>query len=81
MSMNWFWSSASQDAEKLDQVRASTARIQAAVGGPQLPRYPNYAVIGTLINDIYGDKVAKLRAVAQRVDPAGVMRLAGGFKI
>ena len=81
MSLDWFWSSESQDGEKLEQVRASTARIQAAVGGPQLPRYPNYAIVGTPIEDIYGEKVAKLREVAQRVDPDGVMSLAGGFKI
>ena len=78
--MGAVWQSASQDAEVLDLTRASAARIQAVVGA-KLPRYPNYAITGTPIEDIYGHNVEKLHALAEVIDPEGVMKLAGGFKL
>ena len=42
--------------------------------------YPNYALIGTPLEKMYGQNVGHLRALKQRIDPEDVMALAGGWK-
>lgn len=42
--------------------------------------YGNYALADTPLERIYGDNVARLRAIHDAVDPNNVMGLAGGFK-
>ncbi len=42
--------------------------------------YPNYALFDTPLEDMYGQNVARLRALRRAVDPEDVMGLAGGFK-
>jgi hypothetical protein len=42
--------------------------------------YPNYAIAGTGLEEMYGDHLLRLREIRQRVDPDGVMDLAGGWK-
>jgi FAD/FMN-containing dehydrogenase len=46
----------------------------------QAPLYTNYALYDTPLERIYGGNVARLRSIKARVDPDGVMGLAGGFK-
>jgi hypothetical protein len=44
--------------------------------------YPNYALYTYTGDQIYGPKnAARLREIQTRVDPYGIMRLAGGFEI
>ncbi|PVH70506.1 hypothetical protein DL98DRAFT_661110 [Cadophora sp. DSE1049] len=45
------------------------------------PAYPNYALDTYSGAQLYGTNVGRLRRVQQRVDPNGVMGLAGGFRI
>ena len=45
-----------------------------------LPIYGNYALGNVPLEAIYGDNVARLRAIHQAVDPENVMGLCGGFK-
>jgi len=45
------------------------------------PSYPNYAMIGTPLKDIYGSNLPKLQSLRAEVDPHNVMGLAGGWKI
>ncbi|KAK7046933.1 FAD-binding domain-containing protein [Favolaschia claudopus] len=87
------YTDASQDAT----FHSAVARIQANIVAKARARgliypesqggsiYANYALGGTdgaHVVDFYGEEhLAKLRCVREEVDPHGVMRLAGGWKI
>ena len=43
--------------------------------------YPNYALFGTPLERIYGDKLPVMQALKARYDPGNVMNLAGGWKV
>lgn len=81
LNIYYAWALPAADAAFYDAARSSAARIQALAPGAQLARYPNYAIFDTPLADMYGSGVARLRSVAQSVDPQGVMNLAGGFKL
>jgi hypothetical protein len=42
--------------------------------------YPNYAIAGTPLSDMYGHNVDKLKAIKQEYDPHNVMGLTGGWR-
>jgi hypothetical protein len=42
--------------------------------------YPNYALFGTPLEDMYGANVERLRKIRAAIDPEDVMGLAGGWK-
>ncbi|KAF8486357.1 FAD-binding domain-containing protein [Russula ochroleuca] len=42
--------------------------------------YPNYALFGTPLEDMYGGNVERLQKIKAAVDPEDVMGLAGGWK-
>ncbi|KAF8329203.1 hypothetical protein F5887DRAFT_1184312 [Amanita rubescens] len=44
-----------------------------------VPLYPNYAIFGTPLGDMYGDNVGRLKSLRETIDPLDVMCLAGGF--
>ena len=43
-------------------------------------KYPNYALFGTPLEDMYGGNVERLRKIRAAVDPEDVMSLTGGWK-
>jgi hypothetical protein len=43
-------------------------------------KYPNYALFGTPLEDMYGGNVGRLRKIKAAVDPEDVMDLSGGWK-
>lgn len=43
-------------------------------------KYPNYALFGTPLEDMYGGNVERLRKIRATVDPEDVMGLTGGWK-
>ena len=66
-------------------LRQSSAAVSAAaladgqdVAGAAI--YPNDALFGTPLEDIYGANVPRLKEIRKRFDPKDVMGLAGGFK-
>lgn len=61
-------------------MRIRAAAIEEGQDIASGPLYPNYAIFGTPLQDMYGDNVDKLKSLRQRVDPHDVMGLAGGFK-
>lgn len=67
-------------------IRSSAAQIRAVAeadgqtGLADAPVYPNYAITGTSLEDMYGENVDRLKALKQLIDPENVMGLAGGFK-
>ncbi|KAJ7444549.1 FAD-binding domain-containing protein, partial [Mycena galericulata] len=79
------WPDATGDAAGLAALQASVQRIQAAEtarSGRALPRYSNLALADTPLVELFGAaNLARLREIAERVDPGRVMRLAGGFKV
>ena len=74
----------------LDESMASTLRhisgmirTAALADGQNVSRaakYPNYALYGTPLEDIYGGNVERLRKIRAAIDPEDVMGLAGGWK-
>jgi len=83
--LNVAWVNASLDNTMVDMMRdgAKTIRGVALADGQDLSTaapYVNYALFGTPLEDIYGGNVARLHQIKTKVDPKGVMDLAGGFK-
>ena len=44
-------------------------------------RYPNYAIFGTPLEDLYAENLERLRRLKRRMDPSDIMRGAGGWKL
>ncbi|PFH46243.1 hypothetical protein AMATHDRAFT_155816 [Amanita thiersii Skay4041] len=79
------WTDPTADDVMFEKARQSSARIwEAAIrGDPSIADgtiYPNYAIAGTTLENMYGGNVDRLKALKRRVDPNNVMGLAGGFK-
>ncbi|KAI0260007.1 hypothetical protein BC834DRAFT_832532 [Gloeopeniophorella convolvens] len=79
------WTDPAQDDAVVDAVHQSSAAVRAAAEADGQPvghaaRYPNYALAGTQLKDMYGANVPRLQHIQQKYDPKGVMDLAGGFK-
>ncbi|KAJ8496445.1 hypothetical protein ONZ45_g12439 [Pleurotus djamor] len=47
---------------------------------PNAPKYPNYAITGTPLSEMYGANVPTLQTLKASIDPTNVMGLAGGWK-
>ena len=79
------WSDASLDetmASALRQV-SDTIRTTALADGQNVSDaavYPNYALYGTPLKNMYGGNVERLRKIRVAIDPENVMGLAGGWK-
>ena len=81
--IEWFYPS-------LDEIMVSTLRhVSGAVRAAaladgqnvsQAAKYPNYALFGTPLEEMYGGNVGRLRKIRAAVDPEDVMGLAGGWK-
>jgi len=82
----YLWDDAKYDEDFYNAIRESTKVItQAAIEEGQdiqhAPKYPNYALYDTPVEEMYGKKnLERLRELKKRVDPENVMGLAGGFK-
>ncbi len=46
-----------------------------------LTKYPNYAIFGTPLEDMYGGNVERLRKIRAAIDPDNVIGLTGGWKL
>ena len=84
-NLNFGRSSSARDADVAAMLRQSSAAVRAAAlaDGQDVASaaiYPNDALFGTPLEDIYGANVPRLREIRKKVDPKGVMGLAGGFK-
>ncbi|KAG7445406.1 FAD-binding domain-containing protein [Guyanagaster necrorhizus] len=77
-NLNFQWVGESHDSV----FHAAAGAFTQKLGVPGAPRYPNYAIAGTPVKDMYGEEgVRRMEATRERVDPRGVMRLTGGFKV
>ncbi len=79
------WSDTSLDDTMAFALRNISETIQAtALADGQdvshAAKYPNYALFGTPLEDMYGENVERLRKIRAVVDPEDVMGLAGGWK-
>ena len=73
-----------EDFHEAAQTSAKTLFDVAESEGQSLqgvPLYPNYAIYGTPLKDIYGSNLPKLQLLQADVDPHNVMALAGGWKL
>lgn len=79
------WSDPSAD-EKMYQAMVQSAeylRVKAIEEGQDVANvalYPNVAVYGTPLEDMYGSNLERLRKIRAVYDPTRVMDLAGGWK-
>ena len=83
--LNVAWLNASLDNTMVDMMHdgAKTIREVAIADGQDLSTaapYVNYALFDTPLEVIYGGNVARLHEIKTKIDPKGVMDLAGGFK-
>ncbi|KAK0224269.1 FAD dependent oxidoreductase [Armillaria fumosa] len=77
-NLNFQWTSESEDGVFHDAARQTAERLGAE--GKSI--YPNYAIYGTPVVDMFGEEgVKRMEATRKRVDPHGVMMLTGGFKV
>ncbi|KAF8869587.1 hypothetical protein CPB84DRAFT_1803858 [Gymnopilus junonius] len=77
------WKDPKYDAELQEIMKKVTQEVQDAAdkyGIMTGPRYPNYAISGTPLEEMYGKNVEKLKEVKAKVDPSNLMGHAGGFK-
>jgi hypothetical protein len=80
------WNSSEFDSDFNNAMLASAAHVrQKAIDQGQIqlknaPNYPNYAAIGTPLQEMYGANIPALRRLKARIDPDNVMGLAGGWK-
>jgi Berberine and berberine like len=84
-SLTLEWTDASLDetmALALRQI-SNTIRAAALADGQDVSHaalYPNYALFGTPLEDMYGGNVERLRQIRAAIDPEYVMNLAGGWR-
>jgi len=79
------WSNSSLDDTMAFALRnfADAIRDAALADGQNVShaaKYPNYALFGTPLEDMYGGNVERLRKIRAAIDPENVMGLAGGWK-
>jgi len=79
------WSKSSLDDTMAFALRsiADTIRDVALADGQNVShaaKYPNYAIFGTPLEDMYGENVERLRRIRAAIDPNDVMSLTGGWK-
>jgi len=79
------WSDASLDDKMAFALRniSDTVRDVALADGQNVShaaKYPNYALFGTPLEDMYGGNVERLRKIRAAVDSEDVMDLTGGWK-
>jgi hypothetical protein len=79
------WSNASLDDTMASVLRSisDTIRDFAVAEGQDVShaaKYPNYALFGTPLENMYGGNVERLHKIRMVIDPEDVMGLAGGWK-
>jgi len=79
------WSDSSLDDTMASALRkfADAIRDAALADGQNVShaaKYPNYALFGTPLEDMYGGNVERLRRIRAAIDPNNVMNLTGGWK-
>ena len=79
------WSNASLDDTMAFALRSfsDSVRSVALKDGQNVlhaAKYPNYALFGTPLKDMYGWNVERLRKIRAMIDPGDVMGLTGGWK-
>jgi hypothetical protein len=77
------WSDASLDETMAFALRqiSDTIRAVALAEGQDVSHaavYPNYALFGRPLEDMYGENVGMLRSIRAAIDPEDVMGLTGG---
>jgi hypothetical protein len=78
------WTDPADDIIMQDAARQSMAQLRKLVDVhlEATGLYPNYAIFDTDEKLLYGKaNLKRLKEIAKKVDPEGVMGLAGGFKV
>ena len=87
MNLYFAWAPSTQDAWWYARIRQSVATlkqvaVEEGIYSNSLASYPNYAITGTPINEMYGSaNAARLHQIRDQVDPTRIMDLAGGFPL
>ena len=81
--MSWDPEKPEKDAELLKAMKMMSKRLQEAAEKEGIevgPKYPNYAISGTPLEEMYGQNIERLKKTKARIDPKNIMGHAGGFK-
>ena len=87
LNIYFAWTSADDDADFYNALVATAANITAVAVSegqnlvPTAPHYPNYALYGTSLANIYGSSLSEMVEAKQKYDPGNVMGLTGGWKV
>ncbi|KAF9257696.1 FAD-binding domain-containing protein [Marasmius fiardii PR-910] len=84
MNIYYAWTNADSDQSFYETSRTTAASLQQFASKEGLlasAKYPNYAIFGTDVKELYGSNLKRLRDVKRRVDPKNIMGLTGGFKV
>ena len=68
------------DASRKSAATLIKAEIEDGQDLAKAATYPNYALFGTPLENMYGDNVERLREIRKMYDPQDVMGVAGGWK-
>lgn len=87
-NINYAWESATFDDEFYAAAEQSKIALQRALllngqsAALQASSYPNYALFGTPLSQLYGAANVKvMKKLKKMVDPDNIMGLAGGFRL
>ncbi|KAJ7183743.1 hypothetical protein C8R46DRAFT_1308699 [Mycena filopes] len=85
LNLQFTWPDARSDAIVYDAMfQSATHLTKVALLDSQTvahaPVYPNYALFGTPLTDIYGSNLPRLKEIKARVDSHNIMGLTGGWK-
>ena len=78
------WTNSALDDTMAFALRSFSDAIRDAAladGQSHAAKYPNYALFGTPLEDMYGGNVERLCKIKAAIDPEDVMGLTGGWKV
>lgn len=85
MAISYSWADEKYDDVFMATSRATSEHLSAVAKGEGIlatsAKYPNYAIAGTPLQELYGHHVGRLRAIKGNVDPKNIMGLAGGWRL
>nr|GAT56738.1 NAD(P)-binding protein [Mycena chlorophos] len=84
MNIYYAWVDPAADELMVNISRATANRLASVATQENIlatVKYPNYALFGTPLEELYGENIQRLHEIALKIDSEGTMGLAGGWKL